>query len=204
MISAPKLWLVLFAGLELSFAAERKVSAAVYTQRDAQGVYHFSSVPRPGWVLFGTGPSSVGRLRPRSERVYRGIIRDCAAKYGVEPALVKAMIRAESAFDPRAVSPKGARGLMQLTAGTARKHGVANIHDPRENIRGGVGHLRGLLDQFDNDLPLAIAAYNAGAGSVLRYGGLPPYRETRVYVARVLRLRREYLRQEKAALAHRS
>ena len=113
------------------------------------------------------------------------------------------MIRVESAFDPHAVSPKGARGLMQLTPRMARKHGVANVHDPVENIRGGVGHLRRLLDQFDNDLPLAIAAYNAGAGSVVRHGGLPPYRETRIYVARVLRFRRQYLRQERAELAHR-
>jgi soluble lytic murein transglycosylase-like protein len=90
---------------------------------------------------------------------------------------------------------------MQLTPRTARKHGVSNVEDPRQNIRGGVGHLRWLLDQFDNDVTLAIAAYNAGAGSVARYGGLPPYPETRTFVAKVLRLRREYLRQEDARLA---
>jgi soluble lytic murein transglycosylase-like protein len=187
-------------------ASESIAAAAVYTQRDAQGVYHFSNMALPGWKIFGLGspqdrrPSMATRA-PGGEREYHPIIRECAERYGVEPALVKAMIRAESAFNPHAVSPRGARGLMQLMPPTARRHGVANVHDPLQNIRGGVGHLRSLLDHFHNDVTLAIAAYNAGAGSVARHGGLPPYRETRTYVAKVLRLRREYLRQEHAELA---
>ena len=205
-ISAPRASALLILCFALLSATESKAAATVYTQRDAQGVYHFSSIPLPGWKVFDLGtpgeqqPATAARAG-RSEGQYRGIIRECAETYGVDAALVKAMIHAESAFNPGAVSPRGARGLMQLMPPTARRHGVSNLHDPRQNIRGGVGHLRSLLDQFHNDVTLAIAAYNAGAGSVTRYGGLPPYRETRTYVARVLRLRREYLRQEDAELA---
>jgi soluble lytic murein transglycosylase-like protein len=124
------------------------------------------------------------------------IIDELAAQYRVEPALVKAVIRAESGFDPRAVSPKGARGLMQLTPRTARHHGVANLQDPRQNIRGGVRLLRLLLDRFNDDAALALAAYNAGGPTVERYGGVPPYSETRRYVAAVLRFREQYRRLE--------
>ena len=124
------------------------------------------------------------------------IIDELAAQYRVEPALVKAVIRAESGFDPRAISPKGARGLMQLTPRTARYHGVANVQDPRQNIRGGVRLLRLLLDRFDDDAALALAAYNAGGPTVERFGGVPPYQETRRYVATVLRFRERYRREE--------
>ena len=175
-------------------------AAAVYTFRDAGGVAHFSSVALPGWTRFDLAEQEAPRRTssPRAvarEDDYHPIISECAAKYRVEPALVKALIRAESAFDPNAVSPRGARGLMQLMPATARRHGVSKVDDPRQNIRGGVGHLRSLLDRF-HDVKLAIAAYNAGAASVTRYGGLPPFAETRTYVAKVMRLRREYLKEE--------
>ena len=205
-ISAPRISALLILSFALLSATESAVAATVYTQRDAQGVYHFSTIPLPGWKVFDLDTpreqrSATAARAGRRDGEYRGIIRECADRYGVDAALVKAMIHAESAFNPGLVSPRGARGLMQLMPPTARRHGVSNLHDPRQNIRGGVGHLRSLLDQFHNDVTLAIGAYNAGAGSITRYGGLPPYRETRTYVARVLRLRREYLRQEDAELA---
>jgi len=160
----------------------------VYTFRDAQGIHHFADAPRPGWRLFDMRRDSTD---PAS---YDAIIRECAAESEIDPSLVKAVIRVESGFDPEAVSDKGARGLMQLTLPTARANGIADVHDPRQNIRAGVRHLRKLLDRFSNDPKLALAAYNAGVGAVSRYGGLPPYRETRSYVRKVLRLRREYRR----------
>jgi hypothetical protein len=145
-------------------------------------------------VVLGLG---VARLcAAESRENYDQLIRELARRYEVEPALVKAVIRAESHFDPRAVSSKGARGLMQLTPRTARWHGVSNPQDPRQNIRGGVRFLRALLDRFDNDTKLALAAYNAGGGTVERFGGLPPYQETRRYVATVLRYRERYLAAE--------
>ena len=199
-ISLPGALLFLVTCSALSAAAPSTAAAAVYTLRDAHGVSHFSSAALPGWTRFDLAAEGAPR-RPSSPRTigredeYHPIISECAAKYRVETALVKAMIRAESAFDPNAVSPSGARGLMQLMPTTARRHGVSKVTDPRQNIRGGVGHLRSLLDRF-HDMKLAIAAYNAGAASVTRYGGLPPFPETRTYVAKVLRLRREYLKEE--------
>src|SRR5688572_14824335 len=114
-------------------------------------------------------------------------IRDVAARYGVSPRLVAAIVEAESEFNPRAESRKGARGLMQLMPATATSLQVEDAFDPRANIDGGVRHLRRLMDRFDGDLPVVLAAYNAGEQAVIRHGGVPPYRETRRYVRRILR-----------------
>lgn len=181
-----------FVGLAL-FGSSLTVRAEIYTYRDASGVYHFASSRRPGWQLFDRGGAAKGGPR----REYDAIIRECAGTHDVEPALVKAVIRAESGFDPHAVSRAGARGLMQLLPRTARSHGATNLHDPRQNIEAGVRHLRMLLDKYENDPKLALAAYNAGAGAVARYKGLPPYRETRSYVAKVLRFLKEYRQLER-------
>jgi hypothetical protein len=116
---------------------------------------------------------------------YAREIREAAERYGVEEGLIKAVIRAESGFNSRAVSPKGARGLMQLMPGTASMLGVRDSFDPRQNIDGGVRHLRALIDRFGSDLKLALAAYNAGEQAVITHGGIPPYRETRDYVTRI-------------------
>lgn len=116
-------------------------------------------------------------------------IFETARRHYVNPAVVAAVVRAESAFDPRAVSRKGARGLMQLMPATARRFGVGpeDIFDPARNLDAGVRYLRWLLDRFDGALHLALAAYNAGEGTVDRYGGVPPYRETRSYIRRIYR-----------------
>ena len=114
-------------------------------------------------------------------------IKEVAAQYGVPADLVAAVIEAESEFNPRAVSRKGARGLMQLMPKTAKTLGVADPFDPRANIEAGVKHLRALMDRFDNNLPLVLAAYNAGEVAVIKYRGVPPYRETRAYVKRILK-----------------
>src|SRR5256886_14151990 len=111
-----------------------------------------------------------------------------AARHALAPELVEAVIRVESNFEPRAVSSKGARGLMQLMPKTARLLGVRNVFDARQNIEGGARHLRNLVDLYNGNLTLALAAYNAGADAVARHGGIPPYAETRAYVARVLKL----------------
>jgi len=114
-------------------------------------------------------------------------IKEVAARYSVPENLVVAIIEAESEFDPLAVSRRGARGLMQLMPGTAEILGVSDPFDPRANIEAGVRHLRALMDRFGNNLPLALAAYNAGERAVTNYRGIPPYRETRQYVSRILR-----------------
>jgi hypothetical protein len=117
----------------------------------------------------------------------RAIIREAADRYGVSEELIAAVIEAESQFNPRAVSRRGAQGLMQLMPRTAARLGVEDPFSPRENIHGGVRHLRSLMDRFDNNVPLALAAYNAGHVAVLHYGGIPPYPQTRAYVKRILR-----------------
>jgi hypothetical protein len=117
---------------------------------------------------------------------YSEQIRREASRYGLDPNLVEAVIATESNFNPWAVSPKGARGLMQLMPSTAQRFGVADVHDPSQNIQGGVQYLRHLLDIFGGDLVLALAAYNAGEGVVQNLGRVPDYQETRDYVDRVL------------------
>jgi len=110
-----------------------------------------------------------------------------ARRHGLDPGLVLAVVGVESAFEPRAVSPRGARGLMQLMPGTATSLGVADAFDPAQNLEAGARHLQSLVGRYAGDLPRALAAYNAGAGAVDRFGGVPPYRETRDYVRKVLR-----------------
>ncbi len=131
-------------------------------------------------------PSSIGaQLR---DGAIGAQIRDAAGRYGLPEELVTAVIRVESGFNPRAVSRKGAQGLMQLMPATASQLGVRDVFDTAENIDGGVRHLRGLIERFENNLALALAAYNAGERAVVQHGGIPPYPETQQYVARILRI----------------
>ena len=117
---------------------------------------------------------------------YDDLIIKASEKHKIEPALIKAIIKAESNFNHRAVSPKGARGLMQLMPATASSLQVQDSFHPENNIEGGVKYLRYLLNYFNGNLPLALAAYNAGENAVIRHRGVPPYRETQVYIQRVL------------------
>ncbi len=123
---------------------------------------------------------------------YAAQIRKAASDFGVDRSLLRALIHAESGFDPQALSHKGAQGLTQLMPATAAEMGVRDAFDPGQNIRGGARYLAGLLKTFKGDTRLATAAYNAGAAAVLKYGGVPPYAETRVYVDRVSLLARRY------------
>jgi soluble lytic murein transglycosylase-like protein len=123
---------------------------------------------------------------------YATDVNRIANKYAVDPALVRAVIHAESAFNAKAISSKGAQGLMQLMPGTASDLGVKNAMDASQNIEGGVKYLAFLLDEFDGDIKLATAAYNAGPNAVKKYNGIPPYSETKVYVERVGILHNRY------------
>lgn len=129
-----------------------------------------------------------GQAHPRAalpSTAYDSFIEVVARENGLSSDLVKAVAMAESGFDPRALSPKGAQGIMQLMPATARRYGVRNAFDPFESLRGGAMHLRDLLDEFDGNVKLALAAYNAGSGAVRRHGGVPAYRETLEYVRKI-------------------
>jgi soluble lytic murein transglycosylase-like protein len=124
----------------------------------------------------------------RPDKAYDHLIEEASLAYGVDAALIKAVMRTESAFDPFAVSPAGAQGLMQLMPDLATEMGVSDVFDPRENIMGGAKYLRLLLDATDGDIPLTLASYNAGPGNVARYKGIPPFEETRSYVKKITAL----------------
>jgi soluble lytic murein transglycosylase-like protein len=120
-----------------------------------------------------------------ADQAYDDIIAEAAAEYDLDPALIRAVMRAESAFDPTIVSPAGAQGLMQLMPALAEEMGVRNVFDPRENIMGGARYLRWLLDRNHGNIPLTLAGYNAGPTIVSRYRKIPPFRETQAYVKRI-------------------
>lgn len=177
--------------LVVCLASAGTVDAQVYTRRNANGVVEATNVPAsPGYNLTypgkGTLIHSRGFQRTRAYwSMYDHHVQEAAQLHQVSPDLVKSIIAVESEFDQWAVSSKGARGLMQLMPATARRLGVADSFDARQNIFAGTQYLRMMLDQFGGDVDLALAAYNAGPGAVTRYGGIPPYRETRGYVQKV-------------------
>lgn len=159
--------------------------ADIYRYVDEDGVIHFSNVPTHYRFRLYISETKLD-YRAYFDR-YDRIISRAAREHGVDNTLVKAVIRAESDFDKNAVSIKGAEGLMQLMPETAKDLAVKNSFDPHENINAGVRYLKRQLNNFQNNVPLALAAYNAGENTVRRYGRIPPYRETRTFVDRVLR-----------------
>ena len=180
----------------LVLAGARPAHAQIFSWVDANGSLVVSNVA-PGTnmgvasyeVPAAEGIRATRFVAPEKSRSYDTLIDEHAERQGVRKDLVRAVIQVESGFNPRAVSNKGAIGLMQLMPATARQLGVQNPFDPGENVRGGVAYLRQLLDRYDGDERLALAAYNAGPGAVDRNGQtVPPYTETRNYVSKVKKL----------------
>jgi len=166
--------------------------AGIYRYEDENGVIHFTNCPRdPKFKLYiRESREDVGNevhsSSIKDSKHYDPLIAEFCKKYQVDFALIKAIIRAESGFNPRAISRKGAKGLIQLMPETALRMNVSNIFNPKDNIEGGVRYFKYLLSLFDNDLRLSLAAYNAGENLVAELGTIPPYRETVDYVRRVL------------------
>ena len=181
----------LFGWIALSLALAAPAQAQIYTWRDATGTLVLSNKP-PGSLdrTYSVPRAEAIRTTRRAAGVtsarYDDLISQHSRINDVRTDLVRAVMQVESGFNPNARSPKGAMGLMQLMPATARQFGVRNPFNPAENVRAGVAYLRQLLDRYDNDERLALAAYNAGPGAVDKYGQtVPPYRETKDYVARV-------------------
>lgn len=172
--------------LALLCAAGPAAADTLYRFIDESGVVHFSNVPNdPRYVAVRRiGRRSPGWL-PRNTRAYDELISDAAGSQGLPPALVKAVIAAESNFNPQARSPKGAQGLMQLMPSTAAYMGVTDAYEVRQNVRAGTRYLARMVERY-GDWSRALAAYNAGPEAVDRFRGIPPYRETQEYVRRVL------------------
>jgi soluble lytic murein transglycosylase-like protein len=214
-------WFITMAGLVVAAGMLAPAAMAdIYVYRDENGVTNATNIMPPARykidkVFRDSGRTKVAKVTPQAPgspyiKTARGtintlpladpptsaavhaIMAEAATALKLDKALVRAIIQTESAFNVHATSPKGARGLMQLMPETAARYGVRDIFDPEQNIWGGTRYMRDLLEKFNQDLPLAIAAYNAGENAVVRYGGIPPYPETRNYVQRVMALHQQY------------
>jgi len=183
-------------GILAFLIADSGWTADLYIFRDG-GPAYYTNIPGPGREKYRPG---VTKWRPKRQATlpqgagsgairnpeYAEVIASACERFDVDPDLVRAVIKAESNFDPQAVSPKGAMGLMQLMPATAREMGVSDPFNPAENIAGGVGYLSRLLNNLNGDFSLALAAYNAGPERVKNYQGVPPFRETMNYIQRVM------------------
>jgi len=200
-----RLILAWLAGGAICVAPPAFAADGIYGYTDRDGVTNLSNVSSDGPYRLVLRNPEAYRLKPRPEHrlasaaiaapepeaanhLYAEEVGEAAKTFGLSPALLHAVIRVESNYNPAAISPKGAVGLMQLMPGTSERFGVSNPLRPQDNIRGGARYLRLLLEMFDQDLKLALAAYNAGEQTVIRYGRrVPPYPETLEYVERVMR-----------------
>ena len=195
----------IFPFVLLALAPLTNAQAEIYTYTDARGIRHFSNVPDNkqyrlivatqhsggGGVAANDRPAQIASVADRNR--FGPLVAEAARDFQVDSALLHAVITAESGYNPNAVSKKGAAGLMQLMPDTAKRYGVGNSFDPTQNVRGGAQYLRDLLKMFDNNLELAVAAYNAVEKAVMNNGNrIPPYRETLAYVPKVMKLHKKY------------
>lgn len=182
----------LLAALILLATAPSPVRADIYMYRDANGVLHFTNVPASANYRVYIRSSKPRLKASPGTKKFDGIIQDASRRYNVDFSLLKAIIRAESSFNPQAISRKGARGLMQIMPENFQTLDIRDPFDPKQNIMGGARYFRNLLDRYKGKVALTLAAYNAGPTAVDRYRRIPPYVETQDYVEKVLRFYKFY------------
>ena len=178
------LFIAVIVGVMAVLGSASSAVADFYRYIDTNGVIHITNVPVSSnytWLMIEDGVSGGTGVVSFDSLIYV-----VSQRHGVDPTLVKAIVKAESDFDSMAVSRAGAKGLMQLMPETAMRMGVKDIYDPEDNVNGGAKYLSSLLNLFDGRVPMAVAAYNAGESAVLKYGDIPPYSETQSYVKKVL------------------
>jgi hypothetical protein len=199
MTTLSRILLIITTVVAVNFFTMQTVFSDIYKYVDDDGVIHLTNVPTESNVkyvlIFKERPPVIFNLKNDNGK-YDALIDKAATKYNVDRDLIKAVIKAESNFNHRAVSRAGARGLMQLMPATAQSLQVEDSFHPENNIEGGVRYLRYLLDLFKGNLPFALAAYNAGENTVMRYNNIPPYRETQNYVQKVLQFFNNYSRND--------
>jgi len=190
------------AALALTLLLPSQTLADIYKYVDEEGVIHFTNVPTDGKfkLFYREKPVHFQSELGLQLEKYDHLIFKASEKYNVNYNLIKAVIKAESNFNPQAVSRAGARGLMQLMPKTAYAYQVQDSFEPESNIEAGVRYLRYLLNLFQGNLHLALAGYNAGENAVIKNKGIPPYPETRAYVQRVLRFYQEYGKETKTSI----
>lgn len=187
-------WRIVIVAVVLFFLVFSIAKAQIYQYRDKNGVLHFTNVPThsvtsaPRYKRYGRSGSNV---RPKHSP-YDHYIREASSQFGVTYPLLKAIVRAESDFNPKAVSSKGAVGLMQIMPQNFKRLNLKNPYDPRQNVMAGAKYFRSLLNRYDGRIKMALAAYNAGPTAVEHYQKIPPYPETQAYVVKVMRFYRAY------------
>jgi soluble lytic murein transglycosylase len=177
----------IYALISILFVAVPPLYADIYVYADSEGVLHFTNVPTSSNYKIYIREKPDKSLNSDVTRRYDSIITEAAQRHGVSFSLLKAMIKIESDFNPRAISTAGAMGLMQIMPQNIKRLKIQDPFDPRENIMGGTRYLKQMIDRFNGKLPLALAAYNAGPNTVERYQRIPPFTETEDYVDAVMK-----------------